>query len=118
MSAIGAEAPGSPPLSRDLLPRIASSVVLIAVAAAAAWAGGIFAAIVVGAVVGAVHAEWSGVTEGGWRPALPFTIAVVLAILVFGVGFDGFALAIAAAALAAGGLSGPRPWRAFGVLYA
>jgi len=118
VSVVGVEPSGSHILSRDLLLRIASSVVLIAVAAAATWAGGILAAVVVAAVAGAVHLEWSGITEGASRPALPFTAAVVVALLVFGFGLPGFAFAVAAGALAAAALAGPRPWRPLGVLYA
>ena len=56
-AADGALRTGTPVVSRDLLPRIASSVVLIAIAGAAAWAGGLLAGIVVAAVaeIGRAH---------------------------------------------------------------
>ncbi len=117
-AADGALRTGTPVVSRDLLPRIASSVVLIAIAGAAAWAGGLLAGIVVAGVAGIVHAEWAGVTEGGSRPALPFTVAIALAMIVFGVGFPGAALAVGAGAVVAAAVAGPRPWRPVGVLYA
>jgi phosphatidate cytidylyltransferase len=92
--------------------------VLIAIAAAAAWAGGSVAGVVVAGVAGAVHAEWAGVTENGPRAALPFTIAVAVTMIVYGIGLPGAALAVAVAALLAATMAGPRPWRPVGVLYA
>jgi phosphatidate cytidylyltransferase len=69
-------------------------------------------------VAGAVHAEWVGVTENGSRPALPFTVAVAVAMIVYGIGLPGAALAVAIATLLAATMAGPRPWRPVGVLYA
>lgn len=105
-------------VSRDLLPRIASSVVLIAIAAVAAWAGGLVAAIVVAAIAAMVHAEWAGVTEGTTGPALVFTAGVAASLLAFGLGQAELALGVAAVALIAAAALGPRPWRPLGVLYA
>ena len=105
-------------VSRDLLPRIASSVVLIAIAVIAAWAGGIVAAFVVAAIAAIVHAEWVGITEGGPSRALVFTAAIVAALLAYGLEYRTVAFAIAGLAVVAGALAGPRPWRPLGVLYA
>jgi phosphatidate cytidylyltransferase len=92
--------------------------VLIAIAVIAAWSGGLVAAIVVSAIVAAVHAEWVGVTEGALGPALVFTIAIVLSLLAFGLGYPSVAFGIAAVALVASAAAGPRPWRPLGVFYA
>jgi len=105
-------------VSRDLLPRIASSIVLIAIAVLAAWAGGLVAAVVVGAIAAVVHAEWTGVTEGSSAPAILFTAGVAVVILVFGAGYATIAFGIAAALLVGAVLAGPWPWRPLGVLYA
>jgi phosphatidate cytidylyltransferase len=113
-----AAAPGIDIVSRDLVPRIASSVVLIAIAVIAAWSGGLVAAIVVSAIVAAVHAEWLGVTEGAVGPALVFTVAVVVSLLAFGLDYPSGALAIAVVAVVAAAVVGPRPWRPLGVFYA
>jgi phosphatidate cytidylyltransferase len=117
--AAGAEAAlGIGIVSRDLLPRIASSVVLIAIAVIAAWSGGLVAAIVVSSIVAAVHAEWVGVTEGAVGLALVFTVAIVVSLLAFGLVYPSVAFGIAAVALVAAAVSGPRPWRPLGVFYA
>ncbi len=105
-------------MSRDLLPRIASSVVLIAIAVIAAWSGGIVAAFVVAAIAAIVHAEWAGITEGGPSRPLVFTAAIVAALLAYGLEYRTVAFAIAGLAVVAGALAGPRPWRPLGVLYA
>ncbi|HET7717350.1 MAG TPA: phosphatidate cytidylyltransferase [Bauldia sp.] len=105
-------------VSRDLLPRIASSVVLIAIAVLAAWAGGLIAAVVVAAISAVVHAEWTGVTEAEASAALPFTAAVIFSLLVFGLDYPTLAFVIAALGVVAGAAVGPRPWRPVGVLYA
>lgn len=118
MRAADASLPGSVAVNRDLLPRILSSVVLIAIAVAAAWAGGLVAAAVLAAVAALVHLEWTGITEGSPAVALPFTAAVVLAILVWGLGGPMIAAGIAAVAFGAGLVTGPRPWRPIGVVYA
>lgn len=105
-------------MNRDLLPRIASSVVLIAIAVVAAWSGGLVAAIVVSAIAATVHAEWASVTEGTSRRALVFTVVVVVALLAVGLGYTSVALGIAVVGIVAAGLTGPRPWRPLGVFYA
>jgi len=110
--------PGSAIVNRDLLPRIASSVVLIAIAAAAAWAGGLVAAGVLAAISAIVHHEWTGVTEGGSNAALPFTAAIVAAMIAYGLGFPALALGVAVLAVVVGVATGPRPWRSLGVGYA
>lgn len=117
-AASAALAPESDIVSRDLLPRIASSVVLIAIAAGAVWSGGIVAAVVVAAFAAIVHAEWVGITEGSPRPAALSTALLVVALLAFGLGFPLAAVAIAGVAIAAGVVLGPWPWRPLGVLYA
>jgi len=117
--AAGAEAAlGIDIVSRDLLPRIASSVVLIAIAAVAAWSGGLVAAIVVSAIAAAVHAEWLGITEGATAKGLAFTGAVVASLLAFGLGYTSVAFGIAVVGIVAAALTGPRPWRPYGILYA
>jgi phosphatidate cytidylyltransferase len=105
-------------VSEDLLPRIASSVVLIAIAVAAAWAGGIVATLTVAAVAAIVHIEWGGITEGAPQPALPFTVAVALAVLLAGFGLVIAGALVAVLAALAALATGPTPWRAAGVLYA
>lgn len=110
--------PGAPIVNRDLIPRILSSVVLIAIAVAAAWAGGLVAAAVLAAIAAVVHLEWTSITESTATAALPFTAAVVLAILAYGFGWAEIAVGIAALAVLAGLASGPRPWRPIGVVYA
>jgi phosphatidate cytidylyltransferase len=102
----------------DLLPRIASSVVLIAIAAAGTWLGGLWSAAVVAAVVAIVHLEWTGLSEGSPGGAAPFTAALVVAMLACGLGFPGGGAAIAGAAAAAAALTGGWPWRPAGVAYA
>ena len=105
-------------MSRDLVPRIVSSLVLIAIAGIAAWAGGIVAAVVVSAIAAIVHAEWTGVTEGSPAGAVVLTAAIVATLLVFGLGYAKAAFAIALVAVVAAALSGRWPWRPLGVLYA
>ncbi len=105
-------------MNRDLIPRILSSVVLIAIAVAAAWAGGLVAAAVLAAVAAVVHLEWTGVTEATATAALPFTAAVVIAILAYGFGWAEAAAGIAALSAIAGLATGPRPWRPIGIVYA
>lgn len=117
-AASAALAPESDVVSRDLLPRVASSIVLIAIAAGAIWSGGVVAAVVVAAFAAIVHAEWAGITEGSPRPAALSTVLLVVALLTFGLGFPLAAVAIAGVAIAAGVVLGPWPWRPMGVLYA
>jgi len=105
-------------MNRDLLPRIASSVVLIAIAAIAAWWGGLVAAFVVSAIAAAVHAEWAGVTEGTSGRALVFTAVVVVSLLAFGLVSASVGLGIGVAGVVAAAFTGPRPWRPLGVFYA
>jgi phosphatidate cytidylyltransferase len=93
-------------------------VVLIAIAVLAAWSGGLLAAIVVSAIVAAVHAEWLGVTEGMAGPALVFTAAIVLSLLAFGLDYPSVAFGVAAVAVVIAAVAGPRPWRPVGVVYA
>ncbi len=119
MRAAGAEAAlGIDIVSRDLLPRVASSVVLIAIAVVAAWSGGLVAAIVVSAIAAAVHAEWLGITEGASGRALVFTVVVVMSLVAFGLGYTSVAFGIAVVGIVAAALTGPRPWRPLGVFYA
>ena len=105
-------------VSRDLMPRIASSVVLIAIAVVAAWSGGLVAALVVAAIAAIVHAEWVGITEGAPSDALVFTTAIVVALLAYGLEYRAVAFAIAGLAVAAAAVIGRRTWRPLGVLYA
>jgi phosphatidate cytidylyltransferase len=102
----------------DLLPRVGSSIVLIAIAAAGAWWGGLATAIVVALLVVVVHFEWTGITEGRALAAAGFTAAVAAAMLVAGLGYPGAAAAITVMATIAAAATGPRPWRPMGVLYA
>ena len=105
-------------VSRDLLPRIASSVVLIGIAVVAAWSGGIVAALVVGSIAAIVHAEWAGITEGAVTPALPFSAAIVAALVAYGLEYRTVAFVVAGVAIVVAAVAGPRPWRPLGVLYA
>jgi phosphatidate cytidylyltransferase len=109
---------GSGSVNRDLLPRIVSSIVLIAIAVFAIWSGGLVAAAVIAAIAAAVHAEWTGVTEHGSRAALPFTAAVAAALVLYGLGLPLAGLGLGLFATAAAVLTGPLPWRALGIVYA
>lgn len=103
---------------RDLLPRVASAIVLAAIAILGAWLGGIATAILVAVAAGIVHLEWTGVTEGSQRAALPFSVLIAVVMLVAGIGEVEIAAGIAVAAAVAAGVTGPRPWRPAGVVYA
>ena len=105
MSLADAASSGSAIVNRDLLPRIASSVVLIAIATAAAWAGGLVAACVLAAISAIVHHEWTGVTEAGSSAALPFTGAIVVAMIAYGVGFPGVAVGVGVVTVMPAGMS-------------
>ncbi len=118
MSPADAASSGSTIVNRDLVPRVLSSVVLIAIATAAAWAGGLVAACAVAAIAAVVHVEWTGVTEGRPAEALPFTAAIVVATIAYGLGFPAVALGVGLLAILAGLATGPRPWRSAGVAYA
>ena len=114
----GAHPAGSMTVAPDLLPRIASAIVLGAVALAGAWWGGMVTAVLVAAASAIVHLEWTGITEGAQRAALAFTGAVAAIMIIAGAGYPegaaavGCIIAIVAAAL------GPRPWRPAGIVYA
>ena len=101
----------------DLLPRVASSIGLIAIAAVGTWWGGLVAAVVVAVAAVIVHLEWTGVTEGRVTAALAFTAGIAVAVLIAGTGYVGGALAIAAITALGAAITGPRPWRAAGVVY-
>lgn len=118
MSAAGAAALGTDIVSRDLLPRIVSSVVLIVIAVIAAWSGGLVAAIVVSAIVAIVHVEWAGVTEGPAAAPRVFTVAIIASLLAFGFGSVPASLLIAAVTIVGAAVAGPRPWRPLGAFYA
>ncbi|MCB1501703.1 MAG: CDP-archaeol synthase [Bauldia sp.] len=105
-------------MTRDLIPRIASSLVLIAIAVVATWYGGLVAALVVAAIAAAVHLEWAGVTEHRSGPALPFTVAVAAALVLYGLGLPMVGLVLGVLAAAVATITGPRPWRAVGIVYA
>lgn len=109
----GAAAKGS-----DLLPRIGSSIVLVAIAAGGAWWGGLATAILVALMVVVVHGEWTGITEGRALATAGFTAAIGVAMLVAGFGYPGVAAGIAGLAFIGAAAIGPRPWRPAGVLYA
>lgn len=119
-----APAPGPilPAPQRELLTRIASSVVLAALALGAAVTGGVpFVLFWALAAVG-VFREWSGVVAGG-AIAVPAAGAVALGASAAAAGagqFAAAAVALAAGAIAAALLAPPqrRIWCGAGVLYA
>ncbi len=111
-------APGNPVAAAgNLLPRIASSIVLIAIAALGAWRGGLATAVVVTAVAVIAHLEWTAITEGAQRAAIGFTTLVGIVMLIGGLGYLAVAGGIAVAAAVAAGITGPRPWRPVGIVY-
>jgi phosphatidate cytidylyltransferase len=107
------------PMGRsDILLRSASAVVLAALALAGAYLGGWPATLMTAVIVGVVHVEWVGLTEGSMSRAIAFTVAVAVAVLVLGSGFPGFAfLLLAATGVVAAALT-QNVWRPLGVAYA
>ena len=97
-------------VSRDLLPRIASSVVLIAIAVIAAWSGGLVAAIVVVGDCRRGPCRVGGGDGGGGEPgARLHRRRSSLSLLAFGLGYPSVAFGIAAVAVVAAAVVGPRP---------
>ncbi len=106
------------PGRNELTLRVASALVLAAVALAAAWVGGWLAFVAVAAAVVVIELEWSGLT-GDLRPfALTFAAGLVVALLVATGGFFavgvGLATVVAVLALAAR----RTVWAPGGVVYA
>lgn len=101
----------------DLLPRVASSIGLIAIAAVGAWWGGLATAAVVALAAIVVHLEWTGVTEGRLTAALGFTAGIGAAVLIAGTRYFEASLAVAGVTTLAAVIARPRPWRAAGVVY-
>jgi phosphatidate cytidylyltransferase len=105
-------------IDRDLLTRLVSALVLVAIALIGAWLGGIAAGLVAAAITAIIHLEWSGVTEGEMRPAAPLTALVAVACLAAGAGYLYVGLAISVfAALAGAATSAHTFWRPLGVVY-
>lgn len=101
----------------ELRLRFLSSIVLVLIAIAGAWWGGIATALVVAALVAIVHMEWTGVTEDRQRFSV-FTGALAATMIVAGLAYLDIALLIAAVTVGVAAAVGPRPWRAYGVVYA
>jgi len=101
----------------DLLRRVASSIALIAIAAIGAWWGGLATAVVVAVAAVVVHLEWTGVTEGRLSAALGFTAGIGVAVVIAGTRYFEGSLAVAGVAAVGAAITGPRPWRAAGVVY-
>jgi phosphatidate cytidylyltransferase len=102
----------------DIVLRSASAVVLAALALATAYFGGWLAILLTAAIVAVVHLEWVGLTEASTAPAVPFTAAVAVVVLILGAGFPGFAcLLLGAAGVVAAALT-QRIWRPLGLIYA
>jgi phosphatidate cytidylyltransferase len=107
----------------DLLPRLLSSLALMALALAAWWFGGdIFVVIWLAAAV-AVFCEWQRII-GGTRMLPRFLIGSLFLVLVaastsrMDFGFAGLSLAVAASLMAALAGPGRRLWAGIGFLYA
>ena len=63
-----------------------SAVVLAAFGLGAAYLGGVAAGVAAGLVSAVVHLEWSQLTEGSATRRLPFTAAILVAIVIAGTG--------------------------------
>jgi phosphatidate cytidylyltransferase len=110
--------PGEAIRSGDLSVRIASAVLLAAVALLGAYFGGVFAGLVAAAVAAIVHLEWAGVTARERQLSLPLALAVVAAIMVASAGSIAIGFAIAGVAVLAAATIGREPWLPLGVAYA
>jgi phosphatidate cytidylyltransferase len=104
--------------ANDLVTRILSAAVLAAAAIAGAWLGGWPAILVTAAAALIVQLEWASVTEQERAPeTLPFAGAVVLSIVLVGIGQAALATAVVAIAVAAASVLARNPWRPAGVIY-
>ncbi|WP_421723683.1 phosphatidate cytidylyltransferase [Bauldia sp.] len=104
--------------TRELATRVASAIVLIAIAAFGAWWGGLASGLVVAALVAIVYLEWSQIiaaeSASSWIVAGGLAVGMALA----GMGFLLLAFLFCAGLALAGGLAPPRPWRLIGIVYA
>jgi phosphatidate cytidylyltransferase len=111
------------PRLADLLPRLVSSLALMALALAAWWFGGdIFVVIWLAAAI-AVFCEWQRIIGGTAERGRFLTGSLFLVLVAaftsrMDVGFAWLSLALAAALMAALAGSGRRLWAASGFLYA
>ena len=105
-------------LGADFPARLASAVVLAAVALAGAWFGGWVAAVVVAAAAVVVHLEWIGLTERSPWPAAIFTGALVVAIALVSAGVPVAGFAVVGIAILAAAVGTGDPWRPLGLAYA
>lgn len=105
-------------IPRNLMLRIVSAVVLLAILLTAAWRGGVLAAVVAAASVVIIHLEWSAVTEKVIGPALPFTIMVGVAVLAGGLGYPIPALILVALAAVVSAVITRAIWQPLGIGYA
>jgi len=125
MSATAQEGSASPKSGGfgDLGPRVASAVVLVAMATATAFYGGVVFTAFWLLVACAVLWEWQSLIGGERRLArvvLGCLALAAAAVLIHGQALPGGLIALAVSSLAVGLLAGPdrRIWAASGVLYA
>ena len=108
--------------ARNLITRVASAIVLVPLAIAAAWAGGWYWAALVTVCAIGLFVEWLMMSQGALNPTLTATGAVALAIAApfLALGNINAALVVLALGVIAVAFrsSAPRPWAIGGFLYA
>jgi len=114
----GSATGSSPREGGELALRLASAIVLAAIALAGAWFGGWPAACVVALAVVAVHLEWASVTGDRIMSVVPFAAVLVVALMAATAGYRLSALAVAAALVVVAYATSREPWRPAGVAYA
>jgi len=110
--------PPSPGLGADLQSRLASALVLIAIAIVGIYVGGIWTGIIVAVFVVIIHLEWSRLTEGSFTPAIPYTAAVAVATVIAGFDLVLPAIVVTLVAILVSAIARRSAWQPAGVLYA
>jgi len=105
-------------LGVELTLRTVSAVVLAAFGLGAAYLGGVAAGVAAGLVSAVVHLEWSQLTEESATLRLPFTAAILVAIVIAGTGQIAIGLAVACIALVLGAAISRNLWLPGGIAYA
>lgn len=105
-------------IDRNILVRTGSAVVLLAIALAAAFLGGVPAGIVAAAFAVVVLLEWGNISGGTAARTAPYAAAIAIAVVAGGAGMVVAAIAIAALTAIVAAAVGREPWLPGGVVYA
>jgi phosphatidate cytidylyltransferase len=104
--------------SSNLLVRTASAIVLLGIALAAAFQGGVAAGVVAAAFALVIVLEWSAITGGALGPCAPFAISVAVAVVMASLGMVATACFIALLVAVIAAAYTRQLWLPAGVIYA